>query len=94
MQIAVPLGKFRVWEMLVGPVADELVLLEVFFVARRQIGIQRHDNRLALRPPEFHVLRIVLRRQILAVAEIDDAAKLLVPAPVPRPVENLQRELL
>ena len=61
MQIAVPFGKIRVGEMLVGPVADESVLFEVLFVARRPIRIQRHDDGLALRPPEFHVLRIVLR---------------------------------
>ena len=92
MQIAIPFAKLRIWEVAVGPIANELMALAVFLVASGQVCIERTDDGFALWPPELHVLRIVLRRQVLAVAEVD-ATILLVPSPVPRPVEDLQGKL-
>ena len=88
MQIAIPFGIILVGQVGIGPLADLLVALQIFVIARGQIGVERSDDGFALRPPELHVLRIVLRRQVFAVAEVDDSAKFLVPSPVPRPIED------
>ena len=90
VQITIPLAKLLVGEVGICPLADLTVAVEILVVARCQVSIQRGDDRLALRPPELHVQRIVLRRQVLAVAEVDDASVFLVPSPVPRPVEDGQ----
>ena len=60
MQIAIPLSKLPVWKMIEGVLIDELVHCEVLRIPRRLVSIQRSDDRLALRPPEFHVVPIVL----------------------------------
>ena len=83
VEIAIPLAVLSIGEVGISPLADALVAIEILLVASTEISIERADDSLALRPPELHVLRIVLRRQVLAVAEVDDAAVLLVPSPVP-----------
>ena len=47
-----------------------------------------------MRPPELHILRIVLRREVFAILEVDDTAILLIPTPLPRPVENAECHLI
>ena len=89
MQIAKPLAAFGVRKVLVSPIADLLVTLEVFLVARSKVGVERSDDGFALWPPEFHVLRIVLWWQVAAVAEVDNTSVWLVPTPFERPIENL-----
>ena len=66
----------RIGEMGVGPVVDHLVPAGVLFVARQPIGHQRRDDRLVLRPPELHVVPVLLHRQALHVDEVGDAAVL------------------
>ena len=68
--------------------------LQIAGVACSLVGIQRGDHGLCLGPPELHVLRVVLSREALAVAEIDDSAKLLVPAPFPAPVQDGKGHIL
>ena len=62
---------------------------EIFGVASRLVGVKRSDNRLALWPPKLHVVPILLGREVFAILEIVDSAVRLIPAPVPRPVEDL-----
>ena len=89
VQIAVPLAAFGIGEVCVCPFAYLLVPDEVLVIASCLVGIECCDDSLGLWPPELHVLRVVLRWQVAAVAEVDDAAILLVPAPFPRPVKYL-----
>ena len=74
----------------IGPVADLLMHLQIFFIARGLISIQSGNNGLCLRPPELHILRIILGRKILAITEINDTAIFFVPSPVPGPVKDSQ----
>ena len=92
VQVAVPLRILLICEMLVGPLVSLLVDFEVFLIPCNEIGIKGCDDGLALRPPELHILGVVLRREVSAVAEVDDAAVLLVPTPFVVPVENLHAE--
>ena len=89
MKVAEPLASFRVGEVAVCPVADLFVAFEVHIVAGSEIGVQRCDDGFTLWPPELHVLRIVLWRQIATVAKVDYSAKFVVTSPVVRPVEYL-----
>ena len=93
VQVAVPLAVLPVGHALVGPLTHLLVPLKPLLLLRKVPGVLRGDQSLALRPPELHVLLVALRREVLAVAEADDAAVLLVPAPRERPVEDREREL-
>ena len=83
MEVAIPFAHLGVGEVGIGPLADALMTIEIFVVARYEERIERRNDSLGLRPPELHVLRIVLYWQVAAVAEVDDAAILLVPSPVP-----------
>ena len=60
MQIAIPFGIILVGQVGIGPLADLLVALQIFVIARGQIGVERSNDGFALRPPKLHVLRIVL----------------------------------
>ena len=93
VEIAVPLAVFLVWHALICPFAHLFVPIQPLIVLCEVPGILRRDKRLALRPPELHVLLVALRREVFAVAEAYYAAVLLVPAPRERPVEDSQREL-
>ena len=79
--------------MLIGPFVGEAMHFKVFIVAGDEMSIERGDDGFGLRPPEFHVLRIVLRREMTAIAEIDYAAEFIVPAPLPRPIQDFEREV-
>lgn len=93
MQITVPFTIFLIGEMGISPVADLPVHSKIFFIMSRLIGIKSSNNRFGLRPPEFHILRIILRREMTAIPEINYASIFFVPAPFPRPIKNLQRHL-
>ena len=88
MEVAVPFAVLLVREDAVGVVECLLVHLQVLVIARGLVGVQTRQDGLALGPPELHVLGIVLRRETLAVTEVDHAAVLLVPAPFPGPVND------
>ncbi len=60
----------------------------VLGVAGEMIGEQRGDNGLVVRPPEFHVVPILLHGQPLHIAEVEEPAILRVPAPRPHPLED------
>ena len=77
----------------ISPITDLLMHLKIFFILGSLISIQSGNDGFGLRPPELHVLRIVLNREVAAIAEIDDATILFVPAPVPRPFQYLKGHL-
>ena len=80
--------------MFESPVIDLFVYIEILFISGKFVSIQRSDNCLALRPPEFHILSIILTRQPLAVTEIDNSAILFIPTPFELPVKNSEAKFL
>ena len=88
-EIAEPFAVFLVWKTGIRVFVYLLVHFQVFGIACGFIGIQRGDDGFALWPPELHVVPILLGREVFAILEIVDSAVRLIPAPVPRPVEDL-----
>ena len=77
VEIAEPLAVERIREMGVRPVVDHLVPARVFRLARQLPGQQRGDDRLVVRPPEFHVVPVLGAGQSPGVPIIEDPAVLL-----------------
>ena len=75
------------------PVVNLPVPRRVLLIPGQLVGQQRRDDRLVLRPPELHVLPVLLHGQAFDVAEVEDAAKLVVPAALPHPVEHRRARL-
>lgn len=94
VQIAEPFRILGVHQMFESPVIDLFVYIEILFISGKFVSIQRSDNCLALRPPEFHILSIILTRQPLAVTEIDNSAILFIPTPLELPVKKNAYNLL
>ena len=92
MQVAVPFAELGVGKVAEAPLMNLLVPAQIFVVARERPGQQRGNNGFAVRPPEFHVVPILLDWQPAQVAKIEDAALLFIPAALPHPVENRQPE--
>lgn len=90
MEISIPFTKFWIRETFISPSINFLVLFNIFWIIASQESIKRSNDGLILWPPEFHVMPILLLRQILAVLEIGDATVLLVITPFPRPIINSQ----
>lgn len=89
MEIAEPFSVFAIREVLVGPVVDLTVPVRVLFVSGQCIGKQSRDDRFVLRPPEFHIVPILLNGQTVDIDEVPHAAVLTVPTTFPHPIEHL-----
>lgn len=89
MQIAVPFAVLRVGKVFETPVVHLLVPRGVFQVAGELIREQRGNESFIVRPPELHVMPVLLHGLVVDVSEIQNAAKLRVPTPRPHPVEHL-----
>ena len=60
VQVAIPLAMLRVGKVLVAPIVNELMPASVFEIACQRVGHEGRDDCLIVRPPEFHVLPILL----------------------------------
>ena len=89
VQVAEPLAVLGVRESARRPSREPCRCHRAYFVVAGQlVGQQRGDDRFVLRPPEFHVVPVLLDRHAVDVAEIEHPAVLLVPAALPHPVEH------
>ena len=71
------------------PIVHQLVHGGVFFLAGQGQGEQRSDDGLVVRPPEFHIVPILLHRLVVHISKIKQPTVLAVPAPCHHPVQNL-----
>lgn len=89
VEIAEPLAMLCIGKMLVGPIMDHLMPSRVLRVARELVSEQSGDDRFILRPPELHVMPVLLDRQPVDINKVQDAAVFFVPASLPHPIEHL-----
>ena len=70
MQVAIPFAMFFVGEMLETPFAyfNEALLEDV--LGSESIGKQQSDHGFAMRPPELHIVPVLLDRTMLEIAEV------------------------
>ena len=69
MEIAEPFWMLGILEMRPRPIRDEFEAFEIPLFASYLKRLQIGDYRFALRPPEFHILFVALRREVAAVTE-------------------------
>jgi hypothetical protein len=81
-------ARFPVGKMLEAPVMHLLVPARVFGVAGQPPRQHGGDERLVVRPPEFHVMPVLGHGPAAQIAEIEQAAELLIPAARPHPVQD------
>src|SRR6185312_12156686 len=93
VEITKPFTVRPVGELIVGVRVNALVPPGVFGIAGKEIGEQGSDDRLVVRPPEFHILPVFLDRLSVDIAEIKDAAIFLIPAARPHIVEHPAAEV-
>ena len=90
VEVAVPLPASSVGEVVhrigVDVVEHPLVLL----LPGHLPGVEGGDDGLGLGPPELHVVPVFIARLVQHIPEVDDAAMLGVPAPLPHPIKQLQ----
>ena len=60
MEISEPLWEVWIPQMTPRPVRNEFETVEIPLLARQTVCLQIGDDRLALRPPELHILLIAL----------------------------------
>ena len=60
VQVPKPLAVLRVGKLGVSPIVNLLMPFCILLISGEQPGEQRGDDRLVVRPPEFHVVPILL----------------------------------
>lgn len=93
MKIPEPLAKFMVSEVRVRPIVHELISSRMPCIASEIIGQKCSDDCLIVRPPEFHVVAVLLWWLSIEIAEGVQAAKLLVPPTLPHQINDLNAKI-
>ncbi|MPM73926.1 hypothetical protein SDC9_120911 [bioreactor metagenome] len=92
-QVLEDIAVLRVREVRIEVGFDFVEPIQILAVAGERIGQHRRVNRLVLRPPELELVFVLVRLvtlRLVGVAEVENTAVLLVPAPFQRPVERLE----
>ncbi len=88
-QIAVPLSKLRLAEMLAAVICRFAEPVPVFLLPGFLINHQRSNENLIMRPPQLHVVLICLRRAAKTIDKIEQSAVFLIPTGMDRVIKNL-----
>lgn len=89
MQVTEPFTMFGVGEMLVRPIMNHCVPGGILGIARELIRQQRRDDGFVLRPPEFHVVPILLAGQSIDIHKRKHATMHAIPSTQQHPIEHL-----
>ena len=93
VQVAEPVAVLHVLEVGEGPVVHHVVADGVAFLSSELVGERHGNERLVVRPPEFHVVPVFLDGLAVHVRKVEQAAVFLVPPARESPVDHVAAHL-
>ena len=72
IEITKPLAMLRIRKILIRPLMDLMVPIRIFLPSCQLKCQQRGDDCLALRPPEFHIVPVLLNRVTMHISEVEN----------------------
>ena len=92
VHITEPLPVFAIGKGPVGIVVHQTMPLSITIFPRHLVSQQGGSDGLAVRPPELHVVPVLLDRFAMHINEVEKPAVFLVPSPLPHVIKHAATE--